>query len=877
MAQNTVKLIIEANAKAAAAEFKKFSGQARASLNQVSEAASSVKGAIGGMIAAIVIRQIAGGFIETAQSMDAMKISLETITKGKGEETFRKLNAWAMKMPVNTQKATQAYIQMRAMGLDPTIAQMTTLVDTMGALGGGPDMLDTFANTLGKIKAMGKVSADEINRLAERGVPALEILQQKFNLTAKQMGDLGNAGLDADEAIQALLEGMADRFAGQSDKIQRSMAGMWETIKSEYTDYQRVVMESGVTAYIEAGLQAVIDKINELKASGDFGPMVRETADTIMTAISVIIKGIALASDASRGWQMIWEGLKASFSVGLSLIVSKMQDFISVALAASKALGMEGMTKKLEAAARELGIAQDYFTDTVEESAQAIEKMASKKSAYSQVSTVLDAMTEAARKAQAELAKVAENSPKSDTTQWTTSVSMKVTVPPEVKKYWEEQKKAVKDYEAVNKDVQDKIRQATLTTEDYKIWKVRQWEAEAIEAAKKAGKDTQEINRAAALEIGAIENEAQGKRDQANEAKKAKEQALSDQIAQMTLSETDYKVLQLARWKEKALATAEEIGRGTADIEDAYRQRKAELDAAALAASREQEQARQEEIDQRNQARFESEHQVLTSLAEAWGLTWDEIRQNQVDVWADIGQMAASATQSIASTLANIVVNSKDAGESVKNLFKNLAMSAIQTLIQIGVQRVVLSAIGNAAIGTEMAAQVFAMNAIFAAATPAAAAVSIATAGAAAVSGTAAFTKGMFAMGASSLAMKAMMSGMQMAATGAYIRKPTVFMAGEDGDEVIIPLSKKYRSQGQAIFEEIAPLFMPEPVSTGGAVGGGQGAYAQAGPVNTGSQCQIVIENNITINGSLSGDSGTKNIAWQIGESIASAVKGAIN
>jgi len=228
------------------------------------------------------IKRLADSFIETGASMDKMKLSLDTITKGSGAEWFAKLNQWALKMPINTQKAIQAFTTMRAMGLEPSIKDMTTLVDTTSALGGGSDVLLGIARALGQIKTKGRVSTEELLQLAERGVPAFEILRQKMGLTAAQLGDIGRQGLDAQTTIEALVAGMEERFGGQSEKMQSMWSGMVESLKSYWTEFKRLVMDSGVMEYLENNLADLVAWVDDLYQSGRLAEWAMDVADAII-------------------------------------------------------------------------------------------------------------------------------------------------------------------------------------------------------------------------------------------------------------------------------------------------------------------------------------------------------------------------------------------------------------------------------------------------------------------------------------------------------------------------------------------------------------------------------------------------------------------
>jgi tape measure domain-containing protein len=261
-------------------------------LSKVAKSLTSLKALAITSLAGWGLKNLAQGFIETGSKMDQMRISLDTITKGEGNEWFEKLNQWALKMPVNTAEAIESFTMMRAMGLEPSIEDMTKLVDTVSALGGQSGALDGIARALGQIKTKGKVSAEELMQLAERGVPAYQILQEQLGLTAEQVGNIGNEGIDAGKAVEALIAGMGERFGGQSEKIQSKWAGLWESMKSYWTEFKRLVMESGVMAFLEEKLGALVARIDEMASSGQLREWAESTAEVITAVLSEAVDWI---------------------------------------------------------------------------------------------------------------------------------------------------------------------------------------------------------------------------------------------------------------------------------------------------------------------------------------------------------------------------------------------------------------------------------------------------------------------------------------------------------------------------------------------------------------------------------------------------------
>lgn len=290
----TLRLIIQARdaASPAVKRSARAFGQLDRSLRRLPSMVLNLKTAFAGLGAAYITTRLTSNLISTASSFEKIQISLDTITKGRGEETFRRLNEWALKMPVNTEQAIDAFRSMRAMGLDPTIDDMTTLVDTMGALGGSEDTLMGVSRALGQIQTKGKVSAEELLQLAERGIPAYEILGDKLDLTQEQLANIGKLGIEGDRAVQALLEGMAERFGGQSEKMQGTFAGLVETLKSYWKEFTRQVMEGGAFEGIKLALQNIVGRIDELRSSGAFEQWAKRAGQVAAEVVAFTVEAI---------------------------------------------------------------------------------------------------------------------------------------------------------------------------------------------------------------------------------------------------------------------------------------------------------------------------------------------------------------------------------------------------------------------------------------------------------------------------------------------------------------------------------------------------------------------------------------------------------
>lgn len=236
---------------------------------------------------------------------ERLRVTLDTITHGRGMDTFNALNQWAIKMPINTMDAIRGFVQLRSQGIRPTIGDLEVLVDTASALsiggkGGVGELYRSIGNYLARMKATSRVTMEEIRLLGERGVPAAQILQREFGLTVKQMRRLGHESLNVDRTIAALLRGMEQRFGGQAAKMMETYTGMIEILKASWQEWVRVMMNTGPFQAVKSQMQALIKWLDSeagkqrlAKWAQDVGVALLNTIKIMSTMFPAFLIGFA--------------------------------------------------------------------------------------------------------------------------------------------------------------------------------------------------------------------------------------------------------------------------------------------------------------------------------------------------------------------------------------------------------------------------------------------------------------------------------------------------------------------------------------------------------------------------------------------------------
>lgn len=176
--------------------------------------------------------------LELAGSMEQARIGFTTMLGSAEKATafVKELQLFAAKTPFEFPQLQESSRLLLAFGFaaEDVLPMMTAIGNAAAGLGVGAEGIDRAVRALGQMRAKGKVSAEEIMQLTEIGIPAYEILQKKFGLSAKQMDNLGKAGISADAAIKAIVEGMNERFKDMMKNQSVSLLGLWSTIKDTF-------------------------------------------------------------------------------------------------------------------------------------------------------------------------------------------------------------------------------------------------------------------------------------------------------------------------------------------------------------------------------------------------------------------------------------------------------------------------------------------------------------------------------------------------------------------------------------------------------------------------------------------------------------------
>jgi tape measure domain-containing protein len=190
--------------------------------------------------------------ISLAGKMAMTQKSFETLTgsAATAKEMISQLKDLDDKSAFDFDTYADASKKLMAMGMaaNDVVPILTTIGDASAALGQGQEGIGRITLAFSQMTAKGKVSAQEMNQLAENSVKGWQYLSDATGKSVAEIMKLAeNGAINGATAVKVILAGMNKDYAGAMEKMQNETPIVWATIVSN-------------TKQILAGVGPAVDK-----------------------------------------------------------------------------------------------------------------------------------------------------------------------------------------------------------------------------------------------------------------------------------------------------------------------------------------------------------------------------------------------------------------------------------------------------------------------------------------------------------------------------------------------------------------------------------------------------------------------------------------
>lgn len=286
----------------------------KSNLLNVGDAFGRVKSNVTGLATKLGVLGTAAGylfktqFLDTAAEFERLQTILKTLEGGdvtKAKQAFGWINDFAAKTPYDLQTVTEAFVKLRAYGIDPIKGDtLRSLGDTAAAMG---------KSVMDAVEAIADAVTGENERLKEFGIKAAKEGGKIIYSYTDKAGKQRQKAVDASnrEMIRSTLTAIwNEKYAGAMDEQSRTWQGMMSNLGDQWTRFTARVMASGVFDWMKGKLGGVLEELNRAAEDGRLQMWAEQTGAAIKEffvnawELGKSIRDVAVAAaDFVGGWK----------------------------------------------------------------------------------------------------------------------------------------------------------------------------------------------------------------------------------------------------------------------------------------------------------------------------------------------------------------------------------------------------------------------------------------------------------------------------------------------------------------------------------------------------------------------------------------------
>lgn len=234
--------------------------------------------------------------VDTNREFERLNASLVTVTgsEANAKQAFGMIEKFAAKTPYNLGQVVEAFIKLKALGLDPSQDALTSYGNTASSMG---------KPLMQMIEAVADASTMEFERLKEFGIKAR---QQTNSVSFTFRGVTTTVAKDA-KSIEKYLRNLGKvQFAGAMDRQARTLNGIMSNIGDNLGRLARKVGASGLWDALKRGSTV----LQEWTSGGDeaaaaVGSGLGRAIDVVVTGIQKLVNWANKGAEALGGWRKV--------------------------------------------------------------------------------------------------------------------------------------------------------------------------------------------------------------------------------------------------------------------------------------------------------------------------------------------------------------------------------------------------------------------------------------------------------------------------------------------------------------------------------------------------------------------------------------------
>lgn len=209
---------------------------------------------------------IAGAFAfreisNVSSRFEDLRTTLQLLYKDSqlGSAAFEDIKKFAANSIFSVEDLTETIVKLKAAGLEPTVAMLRLFADTSSVAADSVGALQAITDLYARTTA-GGLGLEDLNRLADRGIPVFSILSERLGVSRLEISKLGQTAEGARIILKALEDGLQDAFGGASEARANNVSQAVSNLGDAFSNASDVIGRAG----LNEGLTKLIRSFSEL-------------------------------------------------------------------------------------------------------------------------------------------------------------------------------------------------------------------------------------------------------------------------------------------------------------------------------------------------------------------------------------------------------------------------------------------------------------------------------------------------------------------------------------------------------------------------------------------------------------------------------------
>ena len=262
--------------------------QVQNSTEKTKQSILNLKNALIGLGAGAVVKSI----ISTTARFEDLRTSLSSVTGSaeQGAQAFDFISKFATQTQFSVEDLSRSFIKLKAAGITPTEELLNVFTNTAAIttdqIGSLEAVTDLFARTVS-----GGLGLEEINRLGDRGVPVLRILEEQLGLTRLQISEFGKTAEGAKKITDAFAKGIQEEFGDATTNLVGNLSTQFSNLQIALSN-NADAFGQGIAPAIKDTTQEVTDLLVEnQKLVESLGKDLGDALSLVLKSVLGLVKG----------------------------------------------------------------------------------------------------------------------------------------------------------------------------------------------------------------------------------------------------------------------------------------------------------------------------------------------------------------------------------------------------------------------------------------------------------------------------------------------------------------------------------------------------------------------------------------------------------